>query len=285
MSHDCLIRVSLFCLITAQAAAADIQASVSSPALEADSAYEAGDFAKAARIWAPLAQAGDSIAQYRLGLLYDLGQGVTEDGVEAFRWYLKAAMQALPEAEFNVAVMTDGGRFTAQDEAQAAMWYSRAASHGLPRAQYDLAQLYDAGEGVPKNHQAAVEWYSAAATRIPAAASHVASIAPIRPASGDENRALSPPLLYPTSERSLSTHALELAWIEPQQPAPVRYYVSVVGTAASQSSPLFEGYAPASALVVQLPDQVKDCAWRVYAVDVTGARYAASPWQHLKSSE
>ena len=265
------------------AKAADLQSTVSTPAYHADAAYEAGNFAQAAKILQPPAVAGDVHAQFRLGLLYDLGQGVTQNGAEAFRWYLRAALQGLPEAEFNVAVMFDGGHFTTHDEAQAALWYARAASHGLPRAQYNLAQLYDAGEGVPKNHHAATEWYDAASSKIPAAAAHLANALKIPPATGETDKALASPQPYFTPNIGRSTHSLELAWIEPQQPVHVRYYVSVLSMTGQQPVQLFEGYAPASALVVQLPDHAQNCAWRVYAVDTTGARYAASPWQRLKT--
>ena len=182
------------------------------------------------------------------------------------------------------AVMFDGGRFTTQDEAQAALWYARAASHGLPRAQYNLGQLYDAGEGVPKNHQAAAEWYEAASSKIPAATVHLTNARKNQPAAGAINKALATPQPYSTSDTWLTAHSLELAWIEPQQPVQVRYYVSVVSMTGQEPVQLFEGYAPASALVVQLPDHAQNCAWRVYAVDATGARYAASRWQRLKNS-
>ena len=275
------VIASVLCLAAFQAQAQDRPTAAADQASKADAAYLAGDYKAAAALWEPLARDGSSTAQYKLGLLYDLGQGVPGSGAEAFRWYLKAARQALPEAEFNVAVMLDDGQFMTQDEKQAAMWYARAASHGLPRAQYDLAQLYDDGRGVPQNQQAAFEWYSAAASKIPAAASHVAVVSK---ASVDASKNLKPPVLYATPDSWLATHSLELAWIEPEQPTAVRYYVSVISPDAKSSPPLFEGVAPASALAVQIPEHVKTCAWRVYAVDAAGARYAASPWQRVTTS-
>ena len=49
-------------------------------------AYEAGDYATALKEWRPLAEQGNTDAQYGLGLLYDSGKGVPRDNAEAARW-------------------------------------------------------------------------------------------------------------------------------------------------------------------------------------------------------
>lgn len=54
-------------------------------------AYESGDFATALQEWRPLAEEGDARAQYNLGLMYELGQGVPQDFTETARWYRLAA--------------------------------------------------------------------------------------------------------------------------------------------------------------------------------------------------
>ena len=51
-------------------------------------AYDQGNYAEAFRIWKPLADAGDEIAAYQVGLLYDNGQGVKKDAVQA-RTYME----------------------------------------------------------------------------------------------------------------------------------------------------------------------------------------------------
>lgn len=50
-------------------------------------AYQAGDYATAIQEWTPLAKAGDALAQYNLGLLYNTGRGVPKDNVMAYMWY------------------------------------------------------------------------------------------------------------------------------------------------------------------------------------------------------
>ncbi|MDC1213854.1 hypothetical protein N8000_05200, partial [Rhodospirillales bacterium] len=42
-------------------------------------AYDKGDLATSLREWRPLAEEGNAEAQYLVGLMYDEGQGVTQD--------------------------------------------------------------------------------------------------------------------------------------------------------------------------------------------------------------
>ena len=58
-----------------------------------------GDFATALREWEPLAKQGKVLAQYKLGYMYNNGQGVLQDYKSAFKWYSLAAKQgyAVPE--------------------------------------------------------------------------------------------------------------------------------------------------------------------------------------------
>ena len=48
-------------------------------------AYDQGDYATALKEWQPLAEQGDARAQYKLGILYDKGQGVQQDVAQAQR--------------------------------------------------------------------------------------------------------------------------------------------------------------------------------------------------------
>lgn len=53
---------------------------------DAQLAYFSGDYAKAEKLFRPLAEQGNSSAQRALGLMYGLGQGVEKDYVEAEKW-------------------------------------------------------------------------------------------------------------------------------------------------------------------------------------------------------
>lgn len=56
-------------------------------------AWGRGDFATAATAFLPAAQSGDAEAQYMMGRLYSLGDGVPQDFVQAWVWFDRAARQ------------------------------------------------------------------------------------------------------------------------------------------------------------------------------------------------
>ena len=68
-------------------------------------AYERGDYAAALSVWQEQAKNGSADAQYNIGILYDLGQGVGQDKAKAARWYRQAAIRGLAAAQFNLALM------------------------------------------------------------------------------------------------------------------------------------------------------------------------------------
>jgi TPR repeat protein len=56
-------------------------------------AAQKGDYAAALREWTPLAEQGDAVAQFNLGVMYQQGQGVSQDYQTALKWYALAAEQ------------------------------------------------------------------------------------------------------------------------------------------------------------------------------------------------
>jgi hypothetical protein len=50
-------------------------------------AYQRGDYATALRLFRPLGEQGNASAQYNLGVMYALGQGVPRDNVQAYMWF------------------------------------------------------------------------------------------------------------------------------------------------------------------------------------------------------
>jgi hypothetical protein len=63
-------------------------------------AAQAGDFATAWKEWMPLAEDGDSAAQYNLGIIYNKGWGVPQDYKEAVKCYTLAAEQGVAVARY-----------------------------------------------------------------------------------------------------------------------------------------------------------------------------------------
>lgn len=74
-----------------------------------------------------LAETGDAAAQYDLALMYDNGDGITENNAEAVVWYTKAAEQGLSKAQHNLAVMHYSGEGTPVDFSKALLWFRKAA--------------------------------------------------------------------------------------------------------------------------------------------------------------
>ena len=110
-----LLMVSLLTCAGGVAIAQDLDAGLK--------AAQAGDFQTALKEWKPLADQGDAIAQYNLGLMYAYGEGVPEDDAEAVRWYRLAADQGHAGAQYNLGVMYANGRGVPEDDAEAVRWY------------------------------------------------------------------------------------------------------------------------------------------------------------------
>ena len=76
------------------------------------------------------AEGGNAAAQSNLGWMYDKGEGVPKDAVQAVAWYRKAAEQGLAFAQSNLGWMYDTGEGVPKDAVQAYMWWNLAASRG-----------------------------------------------------------------------------------------------------------------------------------------------------------
>ena len=126
-------------------------------------AYERGDYSAAFRAWRPLAEADSAEAKYNLGYMYDYGEGVPIDDIQAAYWYRRAAEQDHITAQFNLGVMYAYGEGVTEDAGEAAYWYRQAAEQDHAGAQYHLAYMYDEGIGIPIDDAQGVYWYRRAA--------------------------------------------------------------------------------------------------------------------------
>jgi localization factor PodJL len=104
------------------------------------------------------AEKGQAVAQYRLGTLYERGQGVTVDPVKAAHWYELSANQGNRKAMHNLAV----SYASRKNMADAARWFAKASALGLSDSEFNLAVLYERGDGVPQSLVDAFKWYSIA---------------------------------------------------------------------------------------------------------------------------
>lgn len=128
-------------------------------------AYQRGDYAAARNAWQPLAESGQSNAQFNLALLYANGLGVAQSPPEARRWFQAAAEQGNTQAQYNLALMLQAGDGVPRDIRAARQWYEKAARAGLAAAQNNLGLMYLNGDGMPPDQARAIRWLGRAAGR------------------------------------------------------------------------------------------------------------------------
>jgi len=76
------------------------------------------------------------------------------------------AEQGLDLAQYFLGLMYQEGEGITQDYSKAVTWYRKAAEQGHARAQYSLGQMYDQGLGVTQNYKEAFKWYRKAAEKM-----------------------------------------------------------------------------------------------------------------------
>ena len=164
------------------------------PLEDAKAAYARKDYATALRIWRAIAEQGDAEAQFQLGYMYILGQGVSKDfdkgmklideaadrdGVSAISFLASALSDKDPEkaeklwrkaaelggalAQYNLGEYFAWGLGVPLDYTEAARWYRKAADQGFAGAQYKLGVMYQNGRGVPLDFAEAMKWHRKAA--------------------------------------------------------------------------------------------------------------------------
>lgn len=94
---------------------------------DAQSAYAAGNYTKAAKLYRPLAKKGSAEAQFYLGVMYANGEGVPKDAAKAVEFYRLAAAQGDASAQRLLAVMYNTGLGVAKNNTLALMWINIAA--------------------------------------------------------------------------------------------------------------------------------------------------------------
>ena len=113
------------------------------------------------------AEQGDAEAQYYLGVSYDFGVGVPQDGVESVAWYLKAAEQGHAEAPGDLGWMYAIGLVVTQDNVEGHMWLTIAASRSTGEERERAVTLRDdlATRMTPADlseaQRRAMEWHEA----------------------------------------------------------------------------------------------------------------------------
>lgn len=133
-----------------------------SPLEDGIAAYNRGDSKAALELWQPLADAGNSDAQFNIGVLYANGEGVAQSYEQAIAWYRKAADQGDVYALNNLGLMYAQGQGVARDDTLAVEFYLKAAEKNFGHAQYNVAPLFAQGRGTAKDKAEAYKWLTLA---------------------------------------------------------------------------------------------------------------------------
>lgn len=102
------------------------------------------------------AQAGNAEAQYKLGLCYSYGWGITKDEAEAVKWFRKAAEQGLAKAQYDLGFCYYNGFGITEDKAEGVKWFRKAAEQGYEFAYFSLGLCH---QYYTKNKEEAIYWY------------------------------------------------------------------------------------------------------------------------------
>ena len=82
------------------------------------------DYTQAAIWYRKAAEQGDVLAEYTLGVAYNLGQGVPQDHAQAVVWHRKAAEQGNACGQYSLAVSYTLGQGVTQDYTEACFWFN-----------------------------------------------------------------------------------------------------------------------------------------------------------------
>jgi len=131
--------------------------------VDAFNAYLRGDYARAEREFRPLAERGNVLAQYKLGLMYNNGEGVKQNFGEAVKWFNRAASQGYAPAQRGLGIKFGKGQGVKRNYGEAVRWYRFGADQGDAASQYRLGRMYALGRGIRRDFTEAFAWFNLAA--------------------------------------------------------------------------------------------------------------------------
>lgn len=105
-------------------------------------AFTRKEYAAAAKLFRPLAEKGNAVAQYRIAMMHKMGLGVSKDRKQAQKWSRLAAKQGNADAQVLLGSLYYKGEGGETDDiARAYMWYDIAATQGNADARKELAAV------------------------------------------------------------------------------------------------------------------------------------------------
>ncbi|MAS81619.1 MAG: hypothetical protein CMF45_02890 [Legionellales bacterium] len=92
--------------------------------------FEQGEYEKSFNLWLPLAIKGNMEAENYIAIHYYLGLGRDRDFKIAKEWFEKAARSNYPDAQYNLGVMYENGESIKRDYLNAYKWFYLANENG-----------------------------------------------------------------------------------------------------------------------------------------------------------
>ena len=144
------------------------------------------------------AKKNDAKAQYNVGQVYFLTEGVGNPNPGSLFWFSKAAARGLPQAQFALGILYIADRAVVGDREKADQWILKAAESGQVDAQYLLGLGFSAIDGKPKADTMgrSIPWLRAAVAKNHTLAKEVLSnicVKALAYAAADKNT----PTIYP----------------------------------------------------------------------------------------
>jgi len=134
-------------LVAALAVTAALQPVAAQSVKAGIDAWQRSDYAGAVAIWRPLAEKGDTDAQFNLGQAYRLGRGVPINLSAAKTWLERAASAGHVDAQTTLGLLL----FQNNQQADGLKWLKQAAAQGEPRALLVYGTALYNGDGVTQD--------------------------------------------------------------------------------------------------------------------------------------
>jgi TPR repeat protein len=147
--------------------AASLALAEKTPYEDALHVYGCADYPKAFKLFVPLAEQGDRLAQFQVGMMTEQGQGTDADLKIAYDWYLKAAQQGVADAYFALGQIYSRGEVVAKDPVQAYAWFDLAkkAGHAVAGDWLKMEAKRVKPDDLPKAQDLVTQWLEKIAKR------------------------------------------------------------------------------------------------------------------------
>lgn len=112
---------------------------------QAIDAYAAKDYSTALRLFEPLAEQENVLAQFGLAKIYRYGQGIDIDYAKAFKYYQQAAKGSYGVAQSHLGQMYELGLGVEPNMSLAKSWYQIACANACSEGCLNLKRVQENG--------------------------------------------------------------------------------------------------------------------------------------------